>query len=146
MARVTTTIEVVFSVVGLLFSVVLLSLALTSIQAMSGHEPFRQSLTFFGPTLAVAFGLGAACILPLGGRYRMVSSFVVFAVAGAVGGTMLAGALRLMTVFERDLRALTNGGPTGIFLLAATIAAVAVPVLLGIPMLHLASRRRPDCP
>ena len=144
MARVTSIIEIVFSVVGLLFSIVLLSLALTSIQAMSGREPFLQLLTFFGPIFAVAFGLGAACTLPLRGQYRMVASFVVFGIAGAIGGSMLAGALHLTSLFERDLRASTNGGPTGIFVMAAMVGAVATPVLIGTPMLRLTARRQPQ--
>ena len=140
-ATISTSIRLGLSVLCLLFSVFVLMIALVSIQAMSGSEPFREPLTFFTIGFALAFELGATCSLPLTGRYRAWPTALAFTSGGAVGGAVLASGLALITGFERQLRALTDGGPLGIFLLAATVVALATPFAVGMSLLHMMTRR-----
>ena len=140
-ATVSTSIRVVFSMLGLLVSIVALALALVSIQAMSGSEPFREPLIFLTVSFAVAFGWGGVCSLPLTGRYRMWPTLVAFASGGAIGGAVLASALQLITVFETRLRASTDGGPLGIFVMAAIVGALVMPIAVGMPLLRRMTRR-----
>ena len=135
MNRRASVLDIAIAVAGLLFSLVVLNIALLSTQASSGKEPLWQSLTFFTITFALAFGLGAGCALRLGGRYRMSRAAIAFATGGAVGGALLAGSLHLIDRFEPGLRALTRGGPIGTFLLAATVAALAVSIAVGTGLL-----------
>ena len=137
-----TVIQVALSVLGLLLSVLVLFMALLSIQAMSGTEPFRELLLFMSVSFALAYGLGASCVLPLTGRYRWWHVAAAFTAGGALGGSAFAAAIRLISVKETQLRAVTDGGPLGIFLLGATIGAVAIPLLIGIPVVRLLRRRQ----
>ena len=136
-----TSIRVALSVLGLLVSIVVLMIALVAIQAMSGSEPFREPLIFFTVTFALVFGLGAICSLPLTGRYRAWPTALAFTSGGAVGGAVLASGLALITGFEGQLRTLTGGGPLGIFLLAAIVAALATPCAVGMWLLRTMTRR-----
>jgi len=135
-----TSIRIALSVLGLLVSMFVLMIALVATQAMSGSEPFREPLIFFTISFALAFGLGATSSLPLAGRYRAWPTALAFTSGGAVGGAVLASGLALITGFERQLRVLTDGGPLGIFLLAATVAALATPCVVGMWLLHLMTR------
>ena len=131
MNRKASVLDIIVALVGLLFSLVILNVALVSIQASSGDEPLTQALTFFVVSFALAFGLGAACTLPLGGRFTASRAAIAFAVGGAVGGAILAGSLRLVDLFEPALRALTGGGPIGHFLLLGVVGALAAPIAVG---------------
>ena len=53
-ATLSTNIRLALSVLGLLFSSVVLMIALVAIQAMSGSEPFREPLTFYTVSVALA--------------------------------------------------------------------------------------------
>ena len=93
-------LDIIVALIGLLFSIVVLNIALVSIQASSGDEPLIPSLIFFVVSFALAFGLGAACTLRLGGRFTARRAAIAFAAGGAVGGAILAGSLRLVDLFE----------------------------------------------
>ena len=136
-------IRVVFCVFGLFLSIGSLMLALVSIQGMSGSEPLQEILIFFTLSFAVAFGLGAVCSLPLTGRYRVWPTAVAFASGGAIGGGALAIGLGLITVFETRLRESTDGGPLGVFVMAAIIGALAMPITIGTRLLRTMTGRRP---
>ena len=144
-ATLSTSIRVAVSVLGLLFSIVVLMIALVAIQAMTGSEPFHEPLTFFTISFALAFGLGGACSLPLTGRHRAWPTTLAFTSGGAVGGAVLASGLALITAFERPLRALTDGGPLSIFSFAATVVALATPIALGMSLLRITTRRSARC-
>ena len=140
-ATIRTTLLAIFSVAGLLVSFLVLNVALISIQGISGDEPFWRMLLFFSVAFAFAFGLAAACGLPWFGPYTPWMAGRAFATAGAVGGVVHAFALKLLTDFEPELRALTDGGPLGLFALGATLSALAVAVVLGTALLRRTSSR-----
>lgn len=128
------------AVVGLLFSIFVLNVALVSTQASSGDEPFGQALLFFALSFAVAFGLGAASAAALGRLYRFWPTARAFGTGGAVGGVILAGSEQLIHRYEPLLRSITDGGPIGSFALVGLAVAVAAPVPIGLRLLRRTRR------
>jgi hypothetical protein len=59
----------------------------------------------------------------------------------AIGAGVLASALELITVFEMRLRAFTDGGPLGIFVMAAIVGALVIPVAVGMSLLRTMTGR-----
>jgi len=116
---------------GVLIAVVVMLLSLTAIQGMTDRERFVDALFFFSLSFAVAFGLAAASVLSFIGRSKAWPAARAFATGGAVGGALMALALKAIVDFEHQLRVLTRGGPIGVFLLAAMLGALTVPVLIG---------------
>jgi hypothetical protein len=55
--------------VGLLLSLLTLSISLVAVQAMSGTESLIELLLFFCGSFAISFGVAAACTLPWHGAH-----------------------------------------------------------------------------
>ena len=129
--------------VGLLFSLVGLSLTLTAVQAMSGAEPLIVQLFFFCGSFAVFFGVAAACTLPWYRPHGPLQAGGAFGLGGAVGGALQAISLASVVRFEPQLRALTDGGPLGVFLLAADVLSFGTAVVVGRVLLRSLGPRGP---
>ena len=128
--------------VGLLFSLVTVSITLVAGQAMSGAEPLSEQLMFYCGSFAVSFGVAAACTLPWYGPHRPLQAGGAYAVGGAVAGGLQAISLASVVRFEPQLRALTNGGPLGMCLVAATLLAFGTAAVVGRVLLQKAPLRR----
>lgn len=117
--------------VGLLLSLLTLSISLVAVQAMSGAEPLIEQLLFFSGSFAASFGVAAACTLPWFGPHRPLQAGGAYAVGGAVGGCLQAISLASVVRFEPQLRVLTDGGPLGMLVLAASLLAFGTAAVVG---------------
>ena len=127
--------------VGVLIAVVVMLLSLTAIQGMTGGQRFFDLLFFFSVSFAVAFGLAAASVMSLSGESKAWPAARAYASGGAVGGAFMALALKATVDFEHQLRLLTRGGPIGVFLLAAMLGAVSLPILVGAALMRRTRKR-----
>ena len=119
---------------GILFALIAIPFLLISIQGMSGDEPLLGRLLFLSIGFAVAFGVGMASAAPLTKRYRPWPAAWDFAIGGAVGGAFLAVVLEAITRFDSQLRTVTGGGPTGVFLVGGILAALGISIGLGMAL------------
>ena len=128
--------------VGLLLSLLTLNISLIAVQAMRGTESLIELLVFFSASFAISFGVAAACTLPWYGPQGPLQAGGAFAVGGLVGGALQAISVDSIARFEPQLRAITDGGPLGIFLLTGNILAFATAAVVGTVLLRWAHRRR----
>ena len=126
--------------VGLLLSLLTLSISLVAVQAMSGTESLIELLLFFCGS-AVSFGVAAACTLPWHGAHGPLQAGGAFSIGGAVRGGLQAISLASVARFEPQLRGLTDGGPLGTFLLAGNLLAFVTAGVVGRVLLRQAGRR-----
>jgi len=130
------------SAVGLLLSLLTLSISLVAVQAMSGTESLIELLLFFCGSFAISFGVAAACTLPWHGAHGPLQAGGAFSIGGALGGGLQAISLASVARFEPQLRGLTDGGPLGMFLLAGNLLAFVTAGVVGRVLLRQAGRRR----
>ena len=103
-ATLSTNIRLALSVLGLLFSSVVLMIALVAIQAMSGSEPFREPLTFFTVSFALAVGqfvYGAAqpifgALLDRAGTVRIIAIGALMMAVGLAATPFMASGFGLV--------------------------------------------------
>jgi hypothetical protein len=127
---------------GLFIATFILLISVIAIQGMSGRDTIRNPLLFFTISFAIAFGLGAASVIALTGRYKIWAAVRTFAISGGVGGALLTISVKVIVSFDAQLRVLTRGGPLGSFLFAAMFVSIALPILVGTALLRRAEAHK----
>jgi hypothetical protein len=124
--------RILATILASVVSVVLIFFSFIATQGMSGKESLSSLILFFSSFFAVAIGLPAACATIYTSMQRTLRTACSFAIGGAIGGASMALAVKGLDRYDHELRVLTNGGPTAMFLVAAVPVSVVCAVVVGV--------------
>jgi hypothetical protein len=122
-------------------SAVLVLFSFIATQGMSSKESLASLILFFSSFFAVAIGLPAVCTTIFTSKERALRIGCAYTAGGAIGGAFMALALKGLDKYDSELRTLTSGGPTVMFLVAAVPVSIICAVAAGALLQNIAKTR-----